>query len=382
MISGIDLTEGKLVSKDFDEKRNPHRRILPWMSNEELLNYDPTREIRKPWCYTFPIGSIRINDDYEFITTISSSTSTHTYSIRNNTWTYYNDTFDSHVPRWNQTYSTSGVTSSSSTSISFNYINGSWVGHSIGVDGQNITITYAMNEPSLEWFLPEILRTVTYACDVYERPSLPSWLSLEEKPRYTWDGCENGMHLLFFNDDTIEDCSECREWVVRALADGYSREEVEEVLRAHSEYSGYESYESMIEGLYFRRNEDNMASHELLDPNSSVWEDPGHMVRRHFSKVYGNRGQTMEKTLSNAMPWIVDELRDVWRSTITLSLFEEYMSSHWHEITNPVLRDYWFHFNGETHNNPINHLSISQEDLRTRIDTTHFIESSDLTYIP
>ena len=42
------------------------------------------------------------------------------------------------------------------------------------------------------------------------------------------------------------------------------------------------------------------------------------------------------------IPWIVDMLRDIWRSTITEDLVDEYFSSEWYNIQNPELRAKWF----------------------------------------
>lgn len=60
--------------------------------------------------------------------------------------------------------------------------------------------------------------------------------------------------------------------------------------------------------------------------------------------------------IRDCLPWMIDMLRDVWRTTISRKLIEDYFKDHWYQITIPKLQKKWF--NGDTENPKQNPSSI------------------------
>lgn len=47
--------------------------------------------------------------------------------------------------------------------------------------------------------------------------------------------------------------------------------------------------------------------------------------------------------IQEILPWMFDMIRDTWRISISPELVNEYMSTHWYEVTVPEYREKWFH---------------------------------------
>lgn len=60
--------------------------------------------------------------------------------------------------------------------------------------------------------------------------------------------------------------------------------------------------------------------------------------------------------IRDCLPWMIDMLRDVWRTTISRKLIEDYFKDHWYQITIPELQKKWF--NGDIGNPKQNPSSI------------------------
>lgn len=67
--------------------------------------------------------------------------------------------------------------------------------------------------------------------------------------------------------------------------------------------------------------------------------------------------------IKEILPWMFDMIRDTWRHSISPELVNEYMSTHWYEVTIPEYREKWFHNENKEPVNTIQFLSDSVQNI-------------------
>ena len=73
------------------------------------------------------------------------------------------------------------------------------------------------------------------------------------------------------------------------------------------------------------------------DPGLHTVTDGSHLLKEEPDM------ENYSERIHDVAPWMVDMLRDTWRSYITEKLVDEYMSAHWYDFTLPAYQEKWFH---------------------------------------
>lgn len=342
MDAQVDLTERSVFDKSSSIRvQIDSEPLIGWLTTvqngEVSLEYlrkrskecaeNDKRLIRK-------IGTPQKTHQYQAYTssTFTSSTTTFTslrWDAGSNTWTY--------DIRPNRTYvsSTPSITSSSNTDINVTAAGM----HVVSSSGMNVTydlseygnlgsytITYQFTADThdaegMEEYKKRIFRQtiLTELWGSSHRPFDQIPLKSESTEMFPW---ETKKEEVIQEDKLFP-------WETKHTADWLGKT--------------WEIFMDNIYGIPWNPMEKAITDHDYVEPKDPI--------------------KNYTQWIKEILPWMFDMIRDTWRISISPELVNEYMSTHWYEVTVPEYREKWFHNENKEPKTVIQSLSDSVQNI-------------------
>lgn len=358
----VDLTERGVFQKSSIHTIEECTGILPWYASyvgpKQLREYvNSQREyekqlIHKEKSVNWIQGQEVLTSSYGWNCKITSSSTTGTYLY--------------HSPSQTSQYHTYQITYNGTDQISVQIPEDYLLKMSTGIPGDVYSITYDKNR---NWKLPKetledkLQKIREKLWGVRDRPKIEGVVKSKEiqKP-YPWyvDNMEE-LQLDYFQGIfpwyPTYSRNVSSDMVFKAYKDAVERFD-QATKFVQGEFN--EAFNDLVNILRYPSNYPSVAYLENSELRESFpWElGDRAIIDLPLSDLIEESDKQPSYTdeIRDCLPWMIDMLRDVWRTTISRKLIEDYFKDHWYQITIPELQKKWF--NGDTGNPKQNSSSI------------------------